>query len=225
MNDVPFAVSDKLIKRLISAAILITLTVGAITLGGWVFAAFLFLIFARSCFEWVRLAVPSPYRVLLTLAGVFYIGFSVWTMYLIQSGYPLALQILFLLMIWSSDTGAFVAGKTLRGPRMAITLSPNKTWAGFAGALIFPGLVASIYVFSLVGLEHIFWPLISGAAIGFIGQAGDLLMSAMKRHAGVKDTGRLIPGHGGLLDRIDALLLAAPVFLMIVRKLPYVFIS
>ncbi len=218
-------ISDKLKIRLLSAAVLIMATVGVLYVGGWVFYVVLGLIAGRALFEWMRLALQSPMRVLLSCAGIMYIGFSIWACFHIQAEYPLAISLLFLCLIWSSDTGAFVMGKWLRGPKMAITISPNKTWAGFVGALVLPAMVGFVYAFAVNGLEHVFWPLIAGAVIGLVGQSGDLLVSALKRHSGVKDSGRIIPGHGGLLDRIDALLLAAPVFLMIIRKLPYVFIS
>ena len=123
-------------------------------------------------------------------------------------------------MVWAADIGAFFVGKYFGGPKMAPRISPNKTWAGLGGGCDFAGVIAILFfcvnvlvspeaVFSWMGVVLIF---VLGVVIALAGQAGDLLISAMKRKTGVKDTGTLIPGHGGLLDRIDSMLLAAPVF-------------
>jgi len=112
--------------------------------------------------------------------------------------------------VWSTDIGGYVAGRTIGGPKLAPRISPNKTWSGFAGAIvgavIFGGLVALLF-----GAEM---PLLAGAFAGvlaIVAQMGDLFESAIKRKFGVKDSGRLIPGHGGMLDRVDGLIAAAPV--------------
>lgn len=116
-----------------------------------------------------------------------------------------------LLLIWASDIGAYLVGRLVGGPKMAPRISPGKTWSGAAG-----GLLAAIAVaWTAAALLHP--PLSSGrlivlaAGLGMIAQAGDLFESWIKRRFGVKDSGWLIPGHGGLLDRLDALLAAAPV--------------
>lgn len=113
-------------------------------------------------------------------------------------------------LVWATDTGALALGRTLGGPRLAPRISPNKTWSGAIG-----GLACAAAVGALVG-----WlngdagiALLVGLSVGLslVSQAGDLVESAVKRHYGVKDSGSLIPGHGGILDRVDGLLLAAPV--------------
>jgi phosphatidate cytidylyltransferase len=121
-------------------------------------------------------------------------------------------NVLFLfLIVWASDIGAYLAGRTLGGPKLWPAVSPNKTWSGAIG-----GLVAAI----LAGLGVAFWfsdsPLVlavvaAAVILGVASQAGDLLESAIKRHFHVKDSSHLIPGHGGLLDRMDGMLAAAPV--------------
>ncbi len=118
-----------------------------------------------------------------------------------------------LLVVWASDTGAFFAGRACGGPRLAPRLSPAKTWSGAAGGLL-AAVLAGEAVAALAG-PAASWAGVRGALaaallLGLAAQAGDLLESALKRRFGVKDTGRIIPGHGGLLDRVDALLLAAP---------------
>ena len=114
-----------------------------------------------------------------------------------------------LLVIWCGDIGAYAAGRWLGGPRLAPRISPGKTWSGAAG-----GLLAAMLAGAATSLALDAWHpfvLLAAAAIAIAGQGGDLLESAIKRRAGVKDSGRSIPGHGGLLDRLDAVLTAAPI--------------
>jgi len=111
--------------------------------------------------------------------------------------------------VWSTDTGALLAGKTIGGPKLAPKLSPRKTWAGSIGGLLCALIISGI----LAELLHV--KIIPAATfallLSFAGQAGDLFESMVKRRRGCKDSGGLIPGHGGVLDRIDSMLFAAPV--------------
>lgn len=116
-----------------------------------------------------------------------------------------------LLLIWASDIGAYVAGRLIGGPKLAPSISPGKTWSGAAGGLLAAVVVGLLCAFVLqTPVAPLRVACLSGA-LGIIAQAGDLLESRLKRHFGVKDSGHLIPGHGGLLDRLDAVLAAAPV--------------
>jgi phosphatidate cytidylyltransferase len=114
-----------------------------------------------------------------------------------------------LVITWVGDSAAYFAGRALGKHRMAPVLSPNKTWEGTVASILGALLVAVVFSrWLIVPLPH----LLAMAAVGNVaGQAGDLLESAYKRSAGVKDSGSLLPGHGGVLDRIDALILAIPV--------------
>lgn len=115
-----------------------------------------------------------------------------------------------LLIVWASDIGAYVAGRAIGGPKLAPAISPGKTWSGAVGGLIAAaatGLAAS----AVLSHGAPSWrPAGFAVVIGAISQMGDLFESLVKRHFGVKDSGNLIPGHGGLLDRLDAVLTAAP---------------
>ena len=118
-----------------------------------------------------------------------------------------------MLCVWASDTGAYIVGRMVGGPKLAPKISPNKTWSGFCGAMFG---AAVVFTFMFQQQAPIMLLLVYGAVIGAAGQAGDLLESHMKRKANIKDSGSLIPGHGGILDRIDALLLVIPVFAIII---------
>jgi phosphatidate cytidylyltransferase len=141
--------------------------------------------------------------------GVVYVGLAsvalIWLRSGAETGRDSVLFVLF--VVWATDIGAYAVGRIVGGPRLAPAISPGKTWSGalggLAGALLI-GAVAAIGGQSLPGL------LLVAGALSVIAQAGDLLESAIKRHYGVKDSGHSIPGHGGLLDRLDGVLAAAP---------------
>jgi len=117
-------------------------------------------------------------------------------------------------MVAATDIGAQAAGKLLGGPRLAPVISPNKTWSGLAGGMICAGLASTAFSLATEGANPFAYGL-TGLAAGAIAQGGDLLESALKRRAGVKDSGKILPGHGGLLDRVDGLLAAAPCFALL----------
>ncbi|WP_240757084.1 phosphatidate cytidylyltransferase [Roseicella aquatilis] len=116
------------------------------------------------------------------------------------------------LVVWASDIGAYLAGRRFGGPKLAPAISPNKTWSGAAGGLVSAMLVglAAAALADPAGLPLARVLLVAGL-IGVVAQCGDLFESWLKRHYHVKDSSALIPGHGGLLDRLDAVLAAAPV--------------
>ena len=112
--------------------------------------------------------------------------------------------------VWATDVGAYFAGRGIGGPRLAPRISPNKTWAGLAGGIAAAALVGMVTAYAL-GLPDRMMLVSFSALLAIIAQGGDLIESTVKRHFGVKDSGRLIPGHGGILDRLDGLMTAAPV--------------
>lgn len=108
-----------------------------------------------------------------------------------------------MIVTWATDIFAYFAGRSIGGPKLAPRISPNKTWAGLVGGMAGAGVLGLAAALAL-GLDGAF--LYAGAAMGLIAQAGDLYESAVKRRAGVKDSGSILPGHGGVLDRLDGLL-------------------
>jgi phosphatidate cytidylyltransferase len=227
------AISPRLLKRIISASIIIPIVVAGILLGG---VPFILLVTANAVivmYEWTALSMKTKQRSLFILLGIFYVLVAFWSCYLIREDHGVRYALLFVIMIWASDIGGYIFGKLIGGPKMAKTISPNKTWAGFAGAAIFPVIAANIflhtydYIYSAQtwdGVTKVSLAMfVMGGIIGLVGQSGDLMISWFKRYVQVKDTGVIIPGHGGLLDRVDAMMLAAPVYLFFISRFTYVF--
>lgn len=111
-------------------------------------------------------------------------------------------------MVVAADTGGYLVGRTVGGPKLAPRISPNKTWSGLGGAVAGTALVGLLTGFMLNHTNVLMLTFMS-AGLGLVEQAGDLVESAFKRHFGVKDTSQIIPGHGGVLDRVDGLLAVA----------------
>jgi phosphatidate cytidylyltransferase len=114
-----------------------------------------------------------------------------------------------LLVVWANDIAAYAAGRSIGGPKLAPRLSPNKTWAGFIGGVACSGLIGALALG--VGWAFSISIVVISLLLGVAAQLGDLAESLAKRHFGVKDSSGLIPGHGGLLDRVDGLLAASAV--------------
>jgi len=114
-----------------------------------------------------------------------------------------------LFVIWTYDTGAYISGILLGKHKMAPSISPKKSWEGFFGGMVFALLVAMIFAryTNLLNLSD--WIILSFIIV-LMGTAGDLFESLIKREAGIKDSGKIMPGHGGILDRFDSLLLILP---------------
>jgi len=152
----------------------------------------------------------SGLRVMTLAAGPWYVGASLTTTSLLRRDYGAGWVLLVLSVAWLADTGGYFVGRRFGGKKLYPAVSPNKTWAGLYGALAastLAGALASLWYLPNLPLAH---GLVLGFVGGGIGQLGDLVESLLKRSVGAKDSGFIIPGHGGLLDRIDALLFVAP---------------
>lgn len=123
----------------------------------------------------------------------------------VSSAYGREIVIWLLIVVWAADTVAYLFGRTLGGPKLAPAISPKKTWAGLIGALVGATLAGALVAYAL-GARDTLGMAVMAAIFGLAGQGGDLMESAVKRRFGVKDASRLIPGHGGLFDRMDALM-------------------
>ena len=201
--------SAKVKARLISAAIAVPPVIAAIHFGSPFFELLLAAALAVMAYEWWRLCGGNAAWV---VAGVGYIGVPILCLAWVRLGAEFGRETVYwmFLLVWAADTGAFVVGSSLGGPRLAPSISPAKTWSGFIGGVISAALVGVI-VGRWVGVENLTYVALASAVMGMIAQGGDLLESGFKRHFGVKDAGGIMPGHGGLLDRVDGLLPVAVV--------------
>jgi phosphatidate cytidylyltransferase len=163
----------------------------------------------------------SRERAAWALGGLAYIAFPAWALVWLHSDPSLGVAaVLYVLVVtWTTDTASYVGGRSLGGPKLVPRISPKKTWSGFIIGTLTPALVGYAFALLLGGTSPWRLALVSiGLALAC--QIGDLLESAIKRHFGAKDMSQLIPGHGGLFDRIDSLLLAAVVAGLIALRDP-----
>ncbi|MDO7833883.1 phosphatidate cytidylyltransferase [Sphingobium sp. HBC34] len=161
-------------------------------------AAFFFVLFTSRN---AKLALGIPYICVPITALLYLRGVAPYA-------YGLLLAFWALGLVWATDIGAYFAGRSIGGPKLAPRISPSKTWSGLAGGVL-AALVLGFLLHRFAGL-----PIQLAAASGLLAvaaQLGDLLESHMKRKAGVKDSGTLLPGHGGVMDRLDGVVAAAPI--------------
>ena len=144
-----------------------------------------------------------------TFFGVVYVAAPCICFLWIRDFEPHGLWLIFALfgIVWAADMAAYFCGQLIGGPKLAPQLSPAKTWSGFAGGSL-AGASAGLLAAWLLSGPWLAWALV-GAVLAFIGLCGDLFESLLKRRVGVKDASRLIPGHGGFLDRLDGLMAAS----------------
>jgi len=145
----------------------------------------------------------------LGAVGPLYIGAAFFGFYALST--QINTLIFVLLAVWATDIGAYFAGRLIGGPKLAPRISPGKTWAGFWGGMVAAATFATLWA-AYVGVASLAIAASVAAFLAATAQAGDLMESALKRACNAKDSSRLIPGHGGVLDRVDGFLLAAPVF-------------
>ncbi|MEW4466542.1 phosphatidate cytidylyltransferase [Parasphingorhabdus sp. JC815] len=146
--------------------------------------------------------------------GIFYAGLPALSILYLR-GVDNGLLIVFwtLALVWATDIGAYFSGRAIGGPKLAPTISPNKTWAGLVGGVI----LTALFSFALhVYFQLPFMLVILSMPLAVLAQMGDLFESRMKRKAGVKDSGKIFPGHGGIMDRLDGLIPVAPVVAMLI---------
>lgn len=209
--------------RCLSGVVLLPLAVGAVLQGGWVLWGTVGAAAGVAAAEWLKMVRRGPAPTLDTGVGLLYLTVCFGAFLFIRESLPGGVwhAVGLLVAVAASDTGAYFTGKALGGPKLAPVISPKKTWAGFGGAVAFCGL-GLWAVHALAQMRGIaLWPqgsfgvLFLGFGLGAVAQIGDLFMSLHKRRAGAKDFGSLIPGHGGILDRVDALMLVCPAFVAV----------
>lgn len=195
--------------RTASAAVLLPLALGCLWAGGWAWGALVLAAAIGMAWEWLAMIRRRP-AAWLPAAGAAYIAPAALALVWLRLPEPAGFgAVLFVLcVVWASDIGAYMLGRLVGGPKLAPAISPGKTWSGACGGLVAAALVGVAAARLGEGAPRA--AMATAAGLGVVAQLGDLFESALKRHFGVKDSGHLIPGHGGLLDRLDAVLLAAP---------------
>ncbi len=209
--------------RVASAVVMLGIAGFALWQGGLVLKGFIALVGFGVFAEYVALAAKiarDPARmVTAVITGGLYIGWAAFALIVM----PPVLLIAVLGLVICTDTGAYFAGRAIGGPKIAPSISPSKTWAGLAGGMAAAALWSTLFIlfaaYILSGMSpngpslaeavrttRIGMAALAGAGLAVAAQAGDFYESWLKRRAGVKDSGRLIPGHGGLFDRVDGLL-------------------
>ncbi len=220
--------------RAASAVVMVAVAGTALWLGGWVWTAFVVMVALGVLWEWTKLArvIAPSYASFLAweLGAAFYIGpAAAMLIYLRNHSENPAMLLAVVAAVIATDVGAFFAGRTFGGPKIAPKISPSKTWSGLLGGALGAGIALYLTVPGLCydncptnldqimietvqrSLSHFAWAdlivmAVIGAIVAITAQTGDFFESWMKRRAGVKDSGNLIPGHGGLFDRVDGLL-------------------
>lgn len=164
---------------------------------------------ASAVRAWVdrEAGAPRVRPAILSALGLLYGGAPMAAYGLLRGDPTSGLELAFwiLLVVWATDVGAYAAGRLIGGPRLAPRVSPSKTWAGLGGGMLAAGLVGG-GVGVATGLDPVMQLAAISAILAVVAQAGDLGESMLKRSYGCKDSGRLIPGHGGLMDRLDGFL-------------------
>jgi phosphatidate cytidylyltransferase len=172
-----------------------------------IFSVFLFELYRKDKAPFSNIAFTFAGLLFVTIPFCFYysLGFlNDW------NDYNFHLPLAFLLMLWASDTGAYLFGRKLGAHKLFERHSPKKTWEGFFGGMFTSVLVSFIVSFLFKEISFVVWAGMAVLIVSF-GTLGDLVESMLKRSLNAKDSGSLLPGHGGLLDRFDGLLIAAPI--------------
>ena len=206
-------------KRIFSSLILIPIVLFFIIKGSFLFDFFILIILSITLYEWHYLSLKKVYY----LPGFIFIFFSFYAFYILRYEEYHSYFLLTLLTCVATDIGGYIFGKVLKGPKLT-KISPNKTYSGVFGGLILSFIFGVIYfnnftIFSLtvtneeIGVQI----MIIIFSISFISQVGDLIISFFKRKSKIKNTGKIIPGHGGILDRIDGMIFAFPYALILIK--------
>lgn len=217
------AKKSDLMVRVASAVVMLAIAGTALWFGGLALdlfvAAVAFGVFVEYVMLASKIATTPAALVPMVIVGAIYIGWAGLALAVMPE--PLMLAVLGVVIF--TDTGAYFTGRSLGGPKIAPKISPSKTWSGLAGGMAAAGIWAAIvvlsagYLLSAIGptgpslasaleVANVGVAALVGATLAVFAQAGDFYESWLKRRAGVKDSSRLIPGHGGLFDRVDGLL-------------------
>ena len=201
--------NKELKNRIISSIFLIPLSFFFIVQGSLFLMFFLSLVFLATSYEWLKM---NKKKNLINFLGIIFLVFSFYSAFFIRENAGLYFFLFIILICIFTDIGGYVFGNIFKGPKLT-KISPSKTYSGVIGSFLFSLIIGIIFVKYLENnlldsdLTKI---IISILMISLISQLGDLIISFFKRKAKLKDTGKILPGHGGLLDRIDGIIFVMP---------------
>ncbi len=183
-------------------------------------STYLYLSFLCSMVSVIAAAYFIKAKIMWAIGGFLYALVPSAAFLLINENHGGEVVLWMMIVIWSMDIGAYFAGKNIGGPKMSPKISPNKTWSGLIGGTVAAMCLGTIYVYYLVEPNIVLFEnatilLILSGLLGILSQVGDLAESAVKRTFAVKDSGSIIPGHGGVMDRVDGVLFVAPAVLIL----------
>ncbi len=200
--------SKELVKRILSSLILLPLVFYFLTSGSFLLILFIVLCFIITFYEWNKMNKNKFYKIF----GIIFLLFSFYTFY--HLSVELFLLIYVILICISTDIGGYFFGKIFKGPKLT-TISPNKTYAGMFGGYLL-SLICLIVITNFIDYSiKTFQLILITILLSTVSQVGDIIVSYFKRQANIKNTSNLIPGHGGLLDRIDGMIFAVPALYLI----------
>lgn len=202
-------------KRVISAAVLAPLVLGAVAWGGMLFHGLILLCAIFMMREWDVINAHRNSDV-WGFAGICYVTATCLSfIHLRHQPDGLSLILFLLAIVWATDIGAYFAGRQIGGPKIAPSISPSKTWAGLFGGMLSAMVIGAALAWFFPFPHHFMEGIWIGALLAVVAQVGDFFESWMKRKAGMKDSSNLIPGHGGILDRVDGLTFTAPLLVLL----------
>ena len=199
-------INKELQKRILSSIVLLPLALYFISSGSYYLIFFTLICFFISIYEWNKMVK----KIELKFLGTIFLIFSFYSFYEISITY---FWIYILLICISTDIGGYVFGKLFKGPKLT-KISPNKTYSGMIGGYFLSLIFLSVFMWLIDQTTSVEWFIIT-ILISTVSQIGDITISYFKRLSKIKDTGKILPGHGGLLDRIDGMIFAFPIFYLI----------
>ena len=205
--------SQELIKRILSSLILIPITLFFIVKGSFLFLFFISICFCVIIYEWHMMSKKKPYRIF----GIIFLFFSFYSIFILRIDNDYWFLLFIITICISTDIGGYVFGKIFKGPKLT-KFSPNKTYAGMIGGYLLSIISAIVLINFYFSVEDPINWFIFVILISTISQLGDIIISYFKRLSKIKDTGKIIPGHGGLLDRVDGMIFAFPFSYLIFLK-------
>ena len=204
-------------KRLLSSFVIIPIALFFVIKGSFFFLFFLGVFFLATAYEWLKMCKNNSIK----FEGILFLFLSFYSSYLLRIEFGLNFFLFVIIICIFTDLGGYLFGKIFKGPKL-IKISPNKTYAGMIGSFILSMitvLILSEYNNYILSYDYYFYDfkendtlyILVILLISAISQIGDLIISYFKRSAKIKDTGKLLPGHGGLLDRVDGIIFAIPI--------------